>query len=189
MRPRHRALWRRSRASLALAARVARVIATAVFAAAICTSSFADAPGEVHGSGDAYAASGVTLAWGILHGADESSTQVVIRVAADPQRYPMISAVGKNPFGGQERVLLAATATADSLEVRVPRSQFADFPRTELRFYSGAAAAASQTPALIVYYLGVPDTTPELADERKLDAYLGDRITRARAAAGTAKTP
>jgi hypothetical protein len=183
-------LRRRSGASLAFGARLTRGIASALFAIALNVPAFADAPGEVHGSGDAYAAPGVTLAWGILHAADESSTQVVIRVAADAQRYPLVSAVGKNPFGGQERVLLAATATADSLDVRVPRSQFADFPRTELRFYaSGAAAAASQTPALIVYYLGVPDTTPELADERKLDAYLGDRIARARAAAGTAKTP
>ena len=34
---------------------------------------------------------------------------------------------------------------------------------------------------LAVYYLGVPDTTPEFATEASLAAYLADRIARMRA--------
>jgi hypothetical protein len=34
-------------------------------------------------------------------------------------------------------------------------------------------------PKLIVFYAGVPDTTPEFADRRKLDTYLDERIARA----------
>ena len=63
-----------------------------------------------------------------------------------------------------------------------PRPQYADFPRTELRFYSSGAGAE---PALVVFYLGVPDTTPEFATEANLNTYLVDRIARARAAAGS----
>jgi hypothetical protein len=33
---------------------------------------------------------------------------------------------------------------------------------------------------LTVFYLGVPDTTPEFADAAKLDAYLAERLERAR---------
>ena len=66
-------------------------------------------------------------------------------------------------------------------ELRAARAQFADLPRTELRFYATAAAAQADTPRLVVYFLGVPDTTPEFATEANLSAYLADRIARIRA--------
>jgi len=55
-------------------------------------------------------------------------------------------------------------------------------PRTEWRFYSANATAvkASDVPALLVYYQGVPDTTPEFKDEAALAASLDQRIARAR---------
>ena len=59
--------------------------------------------------------------------------------------------------------------------MRIPRASFADFPRTEWHF--GAADGKTQ---LQVFYLGVPDTTPEFADESRLDAYLDDRLAKLR---------
>jgi hypothetical protein len=153
----------------------------------VCTSAAADAPGEVHGVADAYAATGVALAWGVLRGANEASTQVVVRIVADPKIYPTVAAVGTNPFSNRQQTLLPPTPTAGGLDVRVPRARYADFPRTELRFYDSATALQAGTPALTVFYLGVPDTTPEFAAEANLDAYLADRIARARAAAGMGK--
>lgn len=147
----------------------------------------ADAPKEVHGSGDAYAAPGVVLVWGVVRGADEASTRVVLRIVADPKTYPAVAAVARNPFSNAERALLPNTATAGPVEVRVPRSQYADFPRTEVRLYDSAASAQADTPSLVVFYLGVPDTTPEFTAEAALQAYFTDRIARMRAASG--KTP
>ena len=43
----------------------------------------ADGPREVHGSADAFAAPGVALAWGVLRGATEADTRIVIRIATD----------------------------------------------------------------------------------------------------------
>ena len=43
------------------------------------------------------------------------------------------------------------------------------------------APAQADTPRLVVYFLGVPDTTPEFATEANLSAYLADRIARIRA--------
>ena len=157
-------------------------VAALSFMLVFCSPTFAEEPREVHGSSDAYSAQGVTLAWGILRGGDEASTQVVLRVVADPHVYATIAVAGKNPFSGQERVLQPATATSAGIDVRVPRPQYADFPRTEVRFYAAASATA---PALVVYYLGVPDTTPEFLDATRLDAYLTDRIARARAGGKT----
>ena len=62
--------------------------------------------------------------------------------------------------------------------MRIPRAQFADTPRTEWAYYMSEGDAREGKPALVVYYLGIPDTTPEFADAAKLDAYLGARTKR-----------
>lgn len=138
----------------------------------------ADAVREVHGSSDAYAEAGIALAWGVRRGADEATTRVTLRIVADPARYPRVEAAGRDPFTQAERVLLAPTATRGLADLVIPRAHFADFPRTELRFHGTGGTA------VVVYFLGVPDTTPEFASDAALDRYLDERIARARSAAG-----
>jgi hypothetical protein len=133
---------------------------------------------EVHGMADVFSSGGAAIAWAVLRGASEETTLVTIRVAADSSSYPWVSVRGSDPFTREQRALLQATANAGVLDVRAPRARFADFPRTELRFYDSAPHAQSDSPALVVFYLGVPDTTPEFATGDKLDAYLTDRIAK-----------
>jgi hypothetical protein len=147
----------------------------------------ADAPREAHGSADVFAAPGVMLAWGVLRGANEAATTVVVRIVTDPAAYPWLAVAGIDPFSKAEQPLLAAAASAGSLDVRIPRAQFADTPRTEVRLYPTAAAARGATPALVIFYHGVPDTTPEFADAANLEAHLAARIAALRASGG--KTP
>jgi hypothetical protein len=144
------------------------------------TAAAADPQREIHGMADAYAGEGVALAWAILRGADEAATVVVVRIVADPGRYPIVAAMGSNPFSQRTKQAFRPTPTADGVDLRVARAHFADFPRTELRFYESVDTAQSETPRLVVYYLGVPDTTPEFATEANLEAYLVDRIARVR---------
>lgn len=150
--------------------------ATALFAA--------DPPREIHGSGDAYAGEGVALAWAVLRGADETATQIVVRIVADQERYPLVAAAGRNPFSQKTKSLLGAIRSAGDVELHVARASFSDFPRTEFRFYASPEAAKADEPRLAVYFLGVPDTTPEFTSEAKLAAYLDDRIARLRASRG-----
>ena len=49
-----------------------------------------------------------------------------------------------------------------------------------------AAAAQSGSPALVIFYHGVPDTTPEFTDASGLDAHLAARIGQVRATGGKA---
>ena len=144
----------------------------------------ADAPRAVHGASDAFAEPGVALAWGILRGASEAATNVVIRIDVDAATYPVVSVVGVDPFTQARQPLLSPTRVAGTLDVRVPRARFSDYPRSELRLFGSAAAAAADSPALVVYYAGVPDTTPEFTDERTLDNDLSARIGRARGESG-----
>jgi hypothetical protein len=138
----------------------------------------ADPPQEIHGMADAYAAQGVALAWAVLRGVDEATTMVVLRVATDASRYPLVAATGRNPFSQRTEALLRPTPTAGSIDLRVSRAHFADFPRTELRFYGSTPAKTDEMPSLTIYFLGVPDTTPEFASETDLAAYLADRVAR-----------
>ncbi len=140
----------------------------------------AQAQTEMHGSTDAFAAPGVGLAWAIARGATENDTNVVLRIVSGTTVFPSIAVVGVDPFSKQEKVWRAASPSPGALEIRIPRPQFGDFPRTEVRLYS----ALAPSPALVVFYLGVPDTTPEFTDSATLDAYLADRIARMRATAG-----
>lgn len=147
----------------------------------------ADAPLEVHGMSDAIVTPDVALAWGILRGATEATTTVVVRIVTDPAKYGWMGVVGIDPFSKQEQPLRPVAANSGTTDVRSPRSRFADFPRTEFRLYASEAAAGSGVPAVVVFYLGAPDTTPEFATEDKLQSYLADRIGRLRA--GGSKTP
>lgn len=157
----------------------------AIAAVALCASIAHAAPDdtrEAHGVADAYARPGVALAWGILRGKSEADTVVVVRVDADSPAYAFVSAEGIDPFTQQRKTIQPPTRAIGGVDLRFPRSHFADFPRTEFRF---SATGNATSPVLTVYYLGVPDTTPEFPTQDALGRYLTDRLTRERATGGT----
>jgi hypothetical protein len=164
--------------------------AAVALAAAIASARAADPPAagaaasEVHGSLDAFAARGVALAFGVLRGKDEATTQVVVRVEADRARYGALSVDGVDPFTRASQPLLTPAPIDGVRIVRIPRARFADLPRTEWRFFASARPAAGAAPALLVFYQGVPDTTPEFDDAARLESDLAARIERARREAG-----
>ncbi len=136
-------------------------------------------PKEVHGSLDAFAAPGLALAWAILRGKDEASTQVVVRVDADPNIYRSLKLVGVDPFTKASQPLATATSADGAMVVHLLRSRFAELPRTEWRLYSSPRPSASDVPALVVFYQGIPDTTPEFDVESELSTSLTQSIERA----------
>jgi hypothetical protein len=123
---------------------------------------------DVHGASDAFAGEGVAIVWGVLRGATEDGTVVVLRLAADARRYSQVEVAGVDPFTRDTKIRFAASALGAGLDVRLSRAGFASHPRTELRF-SGAES-------LLVYYLGIPDTAPEFASAAALEAHLAARL-------------
>jgi hypothetical protein len=142
-----------------------------------------DGAREVHGVADAFAQPGVSLAWGVLRGKSDADTLVVIRIETTAPGYAFVAVDGVDPFTQQRKPLEARARVAGGIDLAIPRTHFADYPRTELRF----APDQNGAPVLVVYYLGVPDTTPELPTQDALARSLADRLARARATAGTAK--
>jgi len=133
-------------------------------------------PREVHGMSDAFAAPGAVLAWAVVRQGNDAD--VVIRIVANRTSYPWVAVSGSDPFTQSKQQVFPATRSSDVTDVRARRAHFAGFPRTEVRFYESAAAAQADRPALVVFFLGVPDTVPEFATEAQLQSYLGGRVAR-----------
>lgn len=138
---------------------------------------------EAHGALDAYATDGLAMAWAVMRGRDEQSTRVVVLVDADTATFRALSITGVDPFTQATVPLQPLRALGGPFQFFAPRARFADHPRTEWRFYREAAPAAGAAPALLVYYQGIPDTTPEFDDAGKLDSYLAQRLQKARSSA------
>ena len=139
---------------------------------AFCFTFFANTTQaiDVHGSSDTYAGEGVAIAWGVLRGASEASTVVVIRVAADARRYNRVEVAGIDPFTRETKIRFPVTTLVATMDIPLSRAGFADHPRTELRF--------AGPESLTVYYLGIPDTTPEFATAAALEAHLASRLAK-----------
>ncbi|MEO5764500.1 MAG: hypothetical protein ABIR52_04255 [Casimicrobiaceae bacterium] len=164
-----------------------RYVALTALALVLCAGparAAADGAGEVHGVADAFAQPGVALAWGVLRGKSEADALVVVRVETSAPDYALVAADGIDPFTQQRKAIQQPIRASSSVDLRIARAHFAQFPRTEFRFFAGGSAAA---PSLTLYFLGVPDTTPEFATEEALSRYLAARLVRERAATGVSK--
>jgi hypothetical protein len=120
----------------------------------------------------------------VLRGKDEATTQVVVRVEADRARYGALAVAGGDPFTRASQPLAPSAPLDGGPTRRIPRARVADQPRTEWRFFASATPAAGDGPALLVFYQGIPDTTPEFDDAARLERDLVARIERARREAG-----
>jgi len=80
--------------------------------------------GEVHGASDTYAGEGVAIVWGVLRGASEESTVVVLRVAADARRYNRVEVAGVDPFTRAAKIRFPVTSLGAGLDLPLPRAGF-----------------------------------------------------------------
>lgn len=126
----------------------------------------------VHGADLLFVAPSVKIAWAIHRGATEETTFVFMRIVNTAGHYRQVRLDGVDPFSRTRKVLASVRPLAASIDLSVPRSGFAEFPSSEILLYARDAAPNDEAPNLTVYYLGVPDTTPEFASAREAQAYL-----------------
>ena len=125
----------------------------------------------VHGENSIFSSAGVRLAWAVKRGPSEADTLVIVRVITDAG-YRAVRVDGVDPFTKDRKVFIAARSLDATADLSIPRAQFADHPSTEFHFFASTEDAAANKPALTVFYLGVPDTTPEFAGQAGAEAYL-----------------
>lgn len=120
----------------------------------------------LHGADAMFRGGGLTIAWAVARDHDDAKTTVMIRVVDAAKRYRAVEIVGVDPFTQKSEIVRPRQPLDGSLEIALQRSRFAELPRTELRF------SADGVLALTVYYLGVPDTTPEFPNAEAARRYL-----------------
>lgn len=126
----------------------------------------------VHGADSVFLSPGIGIAWGVLRAPTEEETVVVIRISNPMARYAYLRVEGVNPFTGRRTAIVEGVPLGERADVKSPRAGFADFPRREIHLYATEAEWRARKPTFTVYYLGVPDTTPEFTSPAALDAYL-----------------
>jgi hypothetical protein len=134
----------------------------------------------VHGADSVFASSGIGIAWGVLRGPTEEQTLVVIRVSNTAARFVYLRVEGVDPFTGRRAAVVEGVPLGAMADVTSARAGFADLPRREIHLYASEADWRARKPTLTVYYLGVPDTTPEFTSRADLDAYLASTQPRDR---------
>jgi hypothetical protein len=142
--------------------------------------------GEIHGENSSFAGHGIILAWGILKARVEDQSQVIVRVTPVDPAYTYVGVDGVDPFTQKRQEVLAVQPLSAEVDVRSARGTFADFPRREFHFFTASDWLAKR-PSLTVYYMGVPDTTPEFLAEEALLAYLAGTVDKLRT--GARRTP
>ena len=141
---------------------------------------------QVHGENSTFVGHGVAMVWGVVRGVSEESTQVILRIVPAGGDYVAVRSDGVDPFTQRRRELLGMQPLGNQMDVRTSRGTFADLPRREIHFFT-ASDQHAQRPSLTVYFLGLPDTTPEFVSEAALRKYLDD--TLAKLLAGKGRTP
>lgn len=125
---------------------------------------------SLHGADALFRGGGLTIAWAVARERDEDKTAVVLAIADPDRRYDGVEVIGIDPFADKTETLTPRAPLDRASEIRLPRNRFAELPRTELRFYARGALATT------IYYLGVPDTTPEFPDLDRARRYLAQTV-------------
>jgi len=150
-------------------------LASAFMLVAAVMASPAAAQRVVHGENSTFISPAVKLGWAVQRGASEADALVIIRIIADAS-YRAVRVDGVDPFTKDRKVLVGARPLDRETDLAIERAQFADHPSTEFHFFGSSEDAAANQVLLTVFYLGVPDTTPEFFDRRAVEAYLAHAL-------------
>ena len=134
---------------------------------------------QVHGENSEFVGHGVAMAWGILKAPVEDESQVVLRIVPLDPSVVSVRVEGVDPFTQRRQELLALTALGSGLDVTTPRGTFAELTRREIHLYT-ASDTQARRPSLTIYFMGLPDTTPEFLAESSLRTYLDQTMRKLR---------
>jgi hypothetical protein len=153
------------------------MLAAAAFLAFFLATGVAPAAEErqIHGENSNFLGDGVAMVWGVLRGVREEETRVVLRIGLAGGEYVAVSVEGVDPFSGTRQDLQPRRPLSPRMDVWSLRSTFADLPRREIHFYAKDDGRA-RPPALTIYFMGLPDTTPEFGSEAALLGYLDQTL-------------
>ena len=76
------------------------------------------------------------------------------------------------PFSKEKEWVVKEEELKRENSVKSIRSSFRDKTARRILFYRSRQAFEKENPDLVVYYLGVPDTSPEVLSEKEMEDYF-----------------
>ncbi len=150
---------------------IARFVSGCLLASSLIAPLPTMAQTRVHGESSLFVNPTVRLAWAIRKGANDAASDVIIRVI-NAGGYSHVRVGGVDPFTKDRTTLVTGRALGATTDLVIQRSRFADHPSAEIHFFASEAELAADRPVLTVFYLGVPDTTPEFTAARDAEPYF-----------------
>ncbi len=129
---------------------------------------------EVHGADSAFRTGPVAICWGMLRGAPGEDVQVIIRVrllGEGDAPYSELSVDAVHPLTRAAETVVPRRPIERTTDIAAPRESFKNLTGRRIAFYD----RTSPEPKLVVFYMGVPDTAPEL-DRERLEQYFEIRF-------------
>lgn len=141
-------------------------------AGGLAGAAHAQAPDAVHGADGIFVAPEVAIVWAVLKEGAGDKASVWLRIVNRTGAFSHVAIDGVDPFSKKREKVEAGVALKAEARLASDRESFSDLPSREVHFYRTEADWRANKPALNVYYLGVPDTTPEFSARAAMDQYL-----------------
>ena len=95
-----------------------------------------------------------------------------LRIINSTRKFSHVAIDGVDPFSKKRERVTVGVKLESEVRLASDRNTFSDLPSREVHFYRTQADWRDNKPTLTVYYLGVPDTTPEFSTRAAMDEYF-----------------
>ena len=134
---------------------------------------------EYHGADSAFEKEGITILWAVLKGPTEESSWVYIKIInSGKSPFQIFSVEAIDPFSKEKEWVVKGERLAGANVIKGVRSSFRDKTARRILFYRSREAFENENPDMTVYYLGVPDTSPEFLSEKEIEDYFVKALER-----------
>ena len=139
----------------------------------LAVSAFAQTSGESqHGAHEIFVSPDAAIVWAVLKAPTGDKATVWLRIVNTSKKFSHVSIDGVDPFSNKRERVQTGIPLQVEVRIQSDRDTFSDLPSREVHFYRSEADLRVEKAALTVYYLGVPDQTPEFSSRAALDSYL-----------------
>jgi len=127
---------------------------------------------EYHGADSVFEREGITILWAILKGPTEESSWVYIKIInSGKSSFQTFSVEAVDPFSQEKEWVVKGKKLEKENLVRGVRTSFRDKTARRILFYQSKEAFEKENPEMAIYYLGIPDTSPEVLSEKEMEDY------------------
>ena len=134
---------------------------------------------EHHGADSVFEEEGIIILWAILKGQDEASSWVFIKIIHSggyPFQFYSVEAI--DTFSKEKEWVVKGKKLEKENMIKSIRTSFRDKTSRRILFYGNREALEKEKPDMTVFYMGVPDTSPEVLSEKEMDSYFEKALKR-----------